>query len=43
MDGKNGKSTRLMVGDYPTKSEAEKKLTKVKSLGYGEAVIGYHE
>jgi DedD protein len=43
IDGKNGKSTRLIVGDYPTKSEAEKKLSKVKSLGYGEAVIGHHE
>ena len=40
IDVPNGKSTRLLVGDYQTKSEAEDKLSKIKSLGYADAMIG---
>jgi DedD protein len=39
----NGKLTRIIVGDFRTKLEAEDKLSKIKSLGYAGAVVGHSQ
>ena len=40
VDTTKGKKTRLRVGTFPSKSDAETALLKVKSLGLADAVIG---
>lgn len=40
IDTPNGKKIRLRLGQYNSKSEAEEKLAKVKTLGYSDARMG---
>ena len=40
VDTSKGKKTRLRVGSFSSKSDAEAALLKVKSLGFSDAVIG---
>lgn len=40
IDTPKGQKSRLRAGPYSNKSDAEDKLTKVKSLGYSDARVG---